>query len=91
MAEAGSDLQQTAVTGKVRIHRIVDGLEQREAEWLLELLEEHIADPFLRARRNPPRRTDITPEEEAALEEARQEVLWGEYVTAEEVKRRLLG
>jgi hypothetical protein len=85
-------MQQVELGTKERIHQIVDELEQGESEWLLELLEEHMADPFLQAHRNAPLEDEeISPEEEAAVEEAREEIRRGEYVTADEAKRRLLG
>jgi hypothetical protein len=85
-------MQQVELGTKERIHQIVDELEQGEAEWLLEVLEEHMADPIRRKAYNVPwEDEEITPEEEAVVTESLEQIRRGETVPWYVVRREVRG
>ena len=74
------------MTTKETLHRLIDELAEDEAERLLRWIE----DPFLRALALAPEDDEPeTAEERILVEEARQELARGEYVSLDEVKREL--
>lgn len=75
------------------LHQLVDTLPERElpeAERLLKALSEQ--DPMLRPLLAAPWDDEpTTPEEDAGAAIARREITRGDFLTAEEAKRELLG
>jgi predicted transcriptional regulator len=81
------------MTVKDRLHRLVDELSEQEthtAERFLEFLR-YSHDPLMRAGLAAPDDDEPeTPEEAAAIEEARADMAAGRVLPHEEVRRRLL-
>lgn len=82
------------MTTREELHRLVDALP--ESEWhsarrFLEYLRDRGSDPLLRALAEAPIDDEPeTPEEAAAVQEAREAAARGEVVSHEEARRRLL-
>ena len=74
------------------LQRLVDELPDREllpAQRYLQYLK-HSADPFLRKLLDAPEDDEeLTPEEEAAIEEGMEDLRAGRIVSLEEVEREL--
>ncbi|HEY3830499.1 MAG TPA: hypothetical protein VGL57_14995 [Solirubrobacteraceae bacterium] len=78
------------MTHKERLHRIVDGLSEVEAQRAIDLVEGERDDPVLRAFRNAPEDDEpLTPEDEAALNRSRQEYRRGEGVPLDAIRHEL--
>jgi len=79
------------MTTKERLHRLVDDLSDGEADMALRTISEQHEDPLLRAIANAPLDDEeITPEEEAAVQEARDEIAAGvPLIPLEQVMREL--
>jgi hypothetical protein len=74
------------MTTKEALHRLIDELADDEAERLLRTFE----DSVLRAVALAPEDDEPETEEERAMvEEAKQELARGEYVSLDDVKREL--
>ena len=82
------------MTTKEKVHRVIDELPESElhtALRFLEYLRDVRGDPLLRALMEAPEDDEpLTPEEAQGVDEAWQEYLRGEAVSAEEAKRELL-
>jgi hypothetical protein len=83
------------MTTKDRLHQLVDELPEGDiadaAERLLEELRDHGDNPLARKLLSAPIDDEPeTDEERRLVQEARDELARGEFVTAEEAKRRLL-
>lgn len=82
------------MTTREAIHRIIDELPESElgdVQLYLDYLRSG-RDPLLLALLNAPEDDEPeTPEEAAAVAEAREQYYRGEYITAEQAKRELLG
>ena len=75
-----------SLTSKEALHRLIDELADDEAERLLRTIE----DPVLRAVALAPEDDEPeTEEEHVMVEEAKQELARGEYVSLDDVKREL--
>jgi hypothetical protein len=75
-----------------RIHQLVDELPDRELPAVERFLEERRAgdDPVLRALANAPEDDEeLTPEEEAAIQEGLDAIERGEVVSSAELRRSL--
>lgn len=84
------------MTTKATLHHLVDELPESEletaAQFLERLRDNREYDPVRRALDEAPEDDEpLTPEDEAAIEESRAQYRRGEYVSAEEAKRELLG
>jgi hypothetical protein len=80
-------LRMAVVTTRERLHRLIDGLSDDEAERALDLVESELDDPVLKAFRDAPEDDEpLTPEEEAALECSRQEYRRGEGVPLDSIR-----
>lgn len=84
------------MTTKATLHLLVDELPDDEldaaAQFLERLRDNREYDPVRRALDEAPEDDEpLTPEDEAAIEEGRAQYRRGEYVSAEEAKRELLG
>jgi hypothetical protein len=78
------------MTAKERLRNLVDELSEQEAANALKLFEQPSDDPMVRALDNAPLDDEPTsPEEEAAVAEARAEYERGEFFEADEIKREL--
>ena len=80
------------MTTKDALHRIIDELSESELETAWRLLEPLRAgdDPVLRAVLNAPEDEEpLTADEIAAIEEAKERVRRGEYITWDELKKEL--
>lgn len=79
---------------RARLHELVDELPESElhaAKRFLEYLR-NMGDPLLRALAEAPLDDEpLTPEDEAAIEEARAEYAAGKVLSHEEARRLLLG
>ncbi len=74
------------MTARQRLHQIVDELPEPEAEQVLRAVELWRGDPVARALAAAPFDDEPeTPEERAAVEEAREAVRRGDVVSAAEV------
>jgi len=81
------------MTIKEELHRLVDELPDSESHAAKRFLEylRNMGDPVLRALMEAPMDDEpTTPEEDKGAEEAWQEYLRGEAISAEEAKRELL-
>ncbi len=82
------------MTNKYDLHRLVDALPEQElhaAMRYMEYLRDVGSDEFVRALMEAPEDDEpITAEEAEGADEAWQEYLRGEAITAEEAKRELL-
>jgi len=83
----------TDTTERERIHRLVDELPDEElhaALRYLEYLRDMARDPVLRAFLEAPLDDEpLTPEDEAAIREGREELARGEGIPLEELVERL--
>jgi hypothetical protein len=79
------------MTTKERLHELVDELSEPEAERALELVEKEHDDPLLRAIANAPEDDEPwTDEDEAAVQESRDEIAAGvPLIPLEQVMREL--
>jgi len=82
------------VSVKTELHRLVDELPETEvmpAKRFLEYLRDTHDDPVLRSLLNAPIDDEpLTPDDVAAIEEAKAAYRRGDYVSAHEAKRELL-
>ncbi len=82
------------MTVRDAVHQLVDGLQEDDliaAQRYLEYLQSGYSDPMLWVLDTAPEDDEpTTPEDQAALAEAREHVRRGETLSAEEAKRRLL-
>lgn len=82
------------MTLKEKLHRLIDDLPPSElaaAERFLEYLRDRGTDPVLRALESAPEDDEPeTPEEAAAVQEAREDLMAGRVISHEEARRRLL-
>lgn len=82
------------MTVKETLHRLIDELPEREwptAERFLQYLRDMGRDPVVRAFAEAPEDDEpVTPEEDAAIREAEEEIARGEGVPWEVVRERLL-
>ena len=81
------------MTIKDELHRLVDELPAKELHGAKRYLEylRNMSDPVLTALLEAPEDDEpTTPEEDAGAEEAWQEYLLGEAISADEAKRELL-
>ena len=75
------------MTTKERLHKLVDELSEREAERALSLVEKEREDPVIAAFRDAPEDDEpLTTEEEATLEQSRDEYRRGEGVPLDEIR-----
>ena len=83
------------ITTRRQLHRLVDELPESEigtAQRVLEALTALRHDPFLHMLADAPEDDEpLTAEEEALIEEGRQQLQRGEGRSLEEVRRELLG
>ena len=80
------------MTIKEALHRLIDELPENEAEEAGRLLAARTTDPVLRAVLMAPYDDEPeTPEERAAVEEAKADLAAGRVVSHAEARRRLLG
>jgi hypothetical protein len=79
------------MTTKEELHRLVDGLTEGEADMALRYIVQQQEDPLLRTLANAPLEDEeITPEEEAAVQEARDEIAAGTpLIPLDQVMREL--
>ena len=77
------------MTTREKLHRIVDELPEEELEAALKAIEERADDPMVqRLADAPPEDEEISPEEEAAVQEARDELAAGApLISHDEIKR----
>jgi hypothetical protein len=78
------------MTAKEKLHKRVDGLSEEQANVAdLLLVDENLDDPMLQALANAPEDDEPwTEEDEAAVQEARDELARGEpTISHEEIKR----
>ncbi|MBS1878011.1 MAG: hypothetical protein JST31_00705 [Actinobacteria bacterium] len=77
------------MTTRERLHRIVDELPEEELDAALQAIEGRADDPMIRRLDDAPLDDEeISPEEEAAVQEARDEVAAGApRVSQDEIKR----
>ncbi len=76
------------MTTKERLHRLVDELSQPEADDALRYIATRHDDPLVRRLDAAPLEDEeITPEEEAAVQEAREDLAAGRVYSLEEIKR----
>jgi hypothetical protein len=81
-----------------RLHRLIDEVPEAELPGALRMVEEFLAARVAGSEELPRVETNgsddgepLTPEDEAALEEAYADVAAGRLVSHEEARRRLLG
>lgn len=79
------------MTTRERLHRIVDELPEEKLEAALKAIEMRVDDPMVRRLEDaPPEDEEISTEEEAAVQEARDELAAGApLVSHDEIKREL--
>jgi hypothetical protein len=79
------------MTTREKLHRIVDELPEEELEAALRAIETRSDDPLIRRLEEaPPEDEEISAEEEAAVQEARDELAKGSpLVSHDEIKREL--
>lgn len=77
------------MTTREQLHRIVDELPEEELEAALKAIEARSDDPMIRRLDDaPPEDEEISAEEEAAVQEARDELAAGApLVSQDEIKR----
>ncbi len=81
------------MTTREELHRLIDELPDREIHAARRFLEymRHMGDPVLRSLMEAPDDAEpTTPEEDARANEAWQEYLRGEAVSAEEAKQEFI-
>jgi hypothetical protein len=74
---------------KERLHKLVDGLSEDEADDALRLIGSRHKDPLIRRLYSaPPEDEEISAQEETAVQEARDEIAAGvPTIPLEEIKR----
>jgi hypothetical protein len=78
------------MTAKEKLRERVEALTEQEAAETLRLLDQRAEDPVLAAFRDAPLDDEpVTPEEEAAVQEAREEIARGETISLEEFRAEL--
>jgi len=79
------------MTTKERLHKLVDELSEHEADDALRLIVSRHEDPLIRRLDSAPLEDEeISPEEEAAVQEARDEIAAGvPLIGLDEVMREL--
>ncbi len=76
------------MTTKEQLHRLVDELSEPEADDALRYIATRHEDPLVRRLDAAPLEDEeITPEEEAAVQEAREDLAAGRVYSLEEIKR----
>jgi hypothetical protein len=77
------------MTTREQLHRIVDELPEEELEAALKAIEARSDDPMIRRLDDaPPEDEEVSAEEEAAVQEARDELAAGApLVSQDEIKR----
>lgn len=77
------------MTTREKLHRIVDELPEEELDAALQAIEARADDPLIRRLDEAPLEDEeISPEEEAAVQEARDELAAGApLISHEEIKR----
>ncbi len=77
------------MTTREKAHKLLDELPESEIEPVVEFIASRGGDPVLRLLDNTPEEDEeITPEEEAAVQEARDEIAAGvPLIPFEEIKR----
>lgn len=77
------------MTTREKLHRIVDELPEEKLEAALKAIEERADDPMIRRLEDaPPEDEEISPEEEAAVQEARDELAAGvPSISQDEIRR----
>lgn len=77
------------VTTREKLHQIVDKLPEEELDAALKAIEARTDDPMIRRLDDaPPEDEEISPEEEAAVQEARDELAAGApLISQDEIKR----
>ena len=80
-----------AMTAKEKLHQVVEGLSEPEAEQTLDYIERrHRRDPLIDLLDNAPSDDEpITSEEEEGVRQARSEYRRGEVLAAEEIRREI--
>jgi len=75
------------MTAKEQLRERIETLTEREAERTLRLLDD-LRDPLTKLLDEAPLDDEpITPEEEALVQEAREEIARGELISADEIRR----
>lgn len=78
------------MTAKEKLRERVEALTEEEAAEALRLLDQRAEDPVLAAFEAAPLDDEpVTPEEEAAVQEAREEIARGETISLEEFRAEL--
>jgi hypothetical protein len=78
------------MTAKEKLRQRVDALTEEQAAETLRLLDQRVQDPVLAAFDNAPLDDEpVTPEEEAAIQRARDETSRGETISLEEFRAEL--
>ncbi len=78
------------MTAKEKLRERVEALTEEQAAETLRLLDERAQDPVLAAFDNAPLDDEpVTPEEEAAVQQAREEIARGETMSLEEFRAEL--
>jgi hypothetical protein len=77
------------MTTREKLHQIVDKLPEEELDAALKAIEARTDDPMIRRLEDaPPEDEEISAEEEAAVQEARDELAAGApLISQEEIKR----
>jgi hypothetical protein len=79
-----------AMTAKEKLRERVEALTEEEAAEALRLLDQRTEDPVIAAFRDAPIDDEpVTPEEEAAIQIAREEIARGETISLEEFRTEL--
>lgn len=66
----------TQLSVKDELHRLIDEMSLKDAERVLQQIYDAIDSD------------ELTPEEEAAVQEGRDQIAHGQYITGEEVRRK---
>ena len=74
-----------------RLHRLIDELPEAELSVVERFLAERGAAPSLTLAEAPEDDEPLTPEDEAAIEEAYADIAAGRVLSHEEARQRLLG
>jgi Rad3-related DNA helicase len=77
------------MTTREKLHRLVDELPEEKLDAALEAIESRADDPLIRRLEDaPPEDEEISAEEEAAVQEARDELAAGTpLISHDEIKR----
>ena len=75
------------MTAKEQLRERIETLTEREAERTLRLLDD-LRDPLTKLLDEAPLDDEpVTPEEEALVQQAREEIARGELISADEIRR----